>query len=58
MTTQRGHSGGGHREGLRPCAHHQVDKPRDVLVRHEAREQLGQLGLEISVELGLNVKPE
>ena len=58
MATQRGHGGGGHREGLRPGGHHQVDQPRDVLVCHQAREQLGQLCLEISVELGLNVKPE
>ena len=49
MLAQTRHRGRRHREGARPGRHHEIHQPRHVLVRHQAREQLRQLRLQVSV---------
>ena len=57
MLAQGRHGGGGHRERAGLGGDHQVDQPRHVLVRHQAREHAGQLSLQVRPELGLDVEP-
>ena len=46
-----------YRERLSLSSRHERDEPGHVFVSHEAGEHLGQLGLEVSVELGFYVEP-
>lgn len=60
--TQGGSVGGPHpaeayRERLSLSPRHERDEPGHVLVSHQAGEHLGQLGLEVSVQLGFYVEP-
>ena len=54
VAAQRGQGGGWH-GGRHDGPLHQSDQSRHVRVRNEAGEQVPQLYLEVSVELGLDV---